>query len=176
MGNTHCIADGGCPQRCDITIANNTEFNLYLDPSKSCGRECHHQGRLTFLSQTFYSKIIDFLLGWQITDGKIVRGFEPPHIIKAWNYVNFSVSSRDSSAVAPKGKVFYVNPDKDLSIIVDWYACGFTNLSNTTSQASITVCGNKSARVGYGVQKTPWNQILVGQASAEPWNYVIRQR
>ena len=53
MGNTHCIADGGCPQRCDITIANNTEFNLYLDPSKSCGRECHHQGK----TKTFFSTI-----------------------------------------------------------------------------------------------------------------------
>ena len=105
-----------------------------------------------------------------------MQGFEPPHMIKAWNYVQFSVSGRDSSAVAPKGRVFYVNPEEDLSITCDWYACGFTNLSNVTSNASITITGTKTTRVGYGVHKTPWNQILVGQATAEPWKYVIRQR
>ena len=179
MGNTHCVADGGCPQRADITIANNTEFNLYLDPSKACGRECHHRGStwksegpVEFLNISFRFNFA----GWQITDGKIVQGFEPPHLVKSYDYATFSVSGRDTSAVAPKGKVFYVNPDQDLSIICDWYACGFTNLSNTVSQASITVCGNKTTRVGYGVQKTPWNRILVGEATAEPWKFLIRQR
>merc|ERR1712029_1267362 len=140
MGNTHCVADGGCPQRADITIANNTEFNLYLDPSKACGRECHHRG-------------------WQITEGKIVQGFEPPHLVKSYDYATFAVSGRDTNAVV--GKVFYVNPDQDLSIICDWYAWGYTNLSNMVGLASITICGNKTTRVGYGVQKTPWDRILV---------------
>ena len=177
MGNTHCVADGGCPQRADITIANNTEFNLYLDPSKACGRECHHRGMyLSLESQTRLRSLLLTFAGWQVTDGKIVQGFEPPHLVKSYDYATFSVSGRDTSSVAPKGKVFYVNPDRDLSIICDWYACGWTNLSNTASQASITICGNKTTRVGYGVQKTPWNRILVGEATAEPWKFSIRQR
>ena len=45
MGNTNCIADGGCPQRADIVIANNTKYELNLDLNESCGRECEHKGK-----------------------------------------------------------------------------------------------------------------------------------
>ena len=44
MGNTNCIADGGCPQRADIVIVNNTKYELDLDINESCGRECEHKG------------------------------------------------------------------------------------------------------------------------------------
>ena len=44
MGNTNCIAGGGCPHRADITIANNTKYDLCLDKSVPCGRECEHSG------------------------------------------------------------------------------------------------------------------------------------
>ena len=44
MGNANCIADGGCPHRADITIVNNTKYDLYLDDAIPCGRECGHKG------------------------------------------------------------------------------------------------------------------------------------
>ena len=49
MGNTNCIADGECPQRADIVIANNTKYELALDRNESCGREsCEHKGEIIF--------------------------------------------------------------------------------------------------------------------------------
>ena len=72
MGNTHCVADGGCPQRADITIANNTEFNLYLDPSKACGRECHHRGMM-YLSLESQTRLIDPFFS-PLQDGKSPTG------------------------------------------------------------------------------------------------------
>ena len=153
MGNTNCRASGGCPHRADVTIANNTKYDLHLDTSIPCGRECQHTG-------------------WQITDGKIVEEFEPPTLIKSYDFATFSVSGRDSTAVAPKGKVFYGNTEKDISIICEWNACGWTSMS--TSTASVTICGSKKS--GLMSKETPWNQLLVGEATAGPWKYEIRHK
>jgi hypothetical protein len=99
MGNTNCVADGGCPHRADIVIANNSKYELQLDTSVKCGRDvCNHGG-------------------WQVLDGKIVDGHEPPQVIKAYENGKFSVSGRDGTAVAPKGKVFYINKEQNLKVI-----------------------------------------------------------
>ena len=44
-----------------------------------------------------------FLAGWQILDGKIVEGHIPPNKILPYSTGKFSVSGRDSTAVATKG-------------------------------------------------------------------------
>ena len=65
MGNTNCVANGGTPFRADITIANNTKYELTLASEEICGRECAHGG-------------------WQILQGKIVESQEPPIFIKPY--------------------------------------------------------------------------------------------
>ena len=47
-------------------------------------------------------------------DGKIVEGCEPPDLIKAYDNARFSVSGREATAVAPKGRVCYINKEKNL--------------------------------------------------------------
>ena len=58
MGNTNCIADGGCPHRADITIVNNTKYDLTLDDDIPCGRECNHKGNFKYLLTNFKSQSI----------------------------------------------------------------------------------------------------------------------
>ena len=65
MGNTNCVANGGTPFRADITIANNTKYELTLATEEICGRECAHGG-------------------WQISQGKIVETQDPPIFIKPY--------------------------------------------------------------------------------------------
>ena len=43
------LTKGGCPQRADVVIANNTKYELDLDLNESCGRECDHKGEITTL-------------------------------------------------------------------------------------------------------------------------------
>ena len=43
------LPEGGCPQRADVVIANNTKYELDLDLTESCGRECDHKGEITTL-------------------------------------------------------------------------------------------------------------------------------
>ena len=43
------LTEGGCPQRADVVIANNTKYELDLDLNESCGRECDHKGEITTL-------------------------------------------------------------------------------------------------------------------------------
>ena len=152
MGNTNCIADGGCPHRADIVIANNTKYDLYLDESEQCGRECQ-------------------CTGWQVTDGKIVAENEPPKVIKAHDNGRFSVSGREGTAVAPKGKVFYCNKDENLKVIFEWNAAGWT--SRSSSSASVTINGAKSSK---WKDPTPWNQKLVAEANSESWVYNLRTK
>lgn len=158
MGNTNCVADGGCPHRADIIIANNTKYDLHLDTSNSCGRECNHSG-------------------WIITDGKIVAGCEPPQVIKAHENGTFSVSGREGTAVAPKGKVFYWNSEENLKVILEWNACGWT--SRSSSSASILINGIKPASSGskwFGKEQTPWNQKLIGEADSDTWHFNLRPK
>ena len=84
MGNTNCIASGGTPHRADITIANNTKYELVLDMDEGCGRECEHKG-------------------WQILEGKIVEGHEPPQQIAPYSNGRFSVSGREGTYYTDMG-------------------------------------------------------------------------
>ena len=59
-------------------------------------------------------RIVDDGAGWQVQDGKIVEGCEPPDLIKAHDNARFSVSGREATAVAPKGRVCYINKEKNL--------------------------------------------------------------
>ena len=93
------------------------------------------------------------------------------------------MSGRESTAVAPKGKVFYANKEKGLSVIFEWNACGWTSMS--TSTASVTICGKKSSTIVgtnvsvgtvFGLKETSWNHVLIGEASAEPWKFEVREK
>ena len=153
MGN-NCVASGGTPHKADITIVNNTKYELVLDHSVDCGRECGHQG-------------------WQILEGKIVEGFTPPENVKPYTSQGFSVSGREGSAVAPKGKVFYANIDLNLKVMFEWSACGWTSqLSSGSSAIAIT-----GIRPSSGLRSsTPWDQKLVGESDHTSWIYTIRPR
>ena len=56
------------------------------------------------------------MLGWQILDGKIVDGHIPPDKIMPYSTGRFSISGRDSSAVAPKGTI-YIADNKTLATL-----------------------------------------------------------
>ena len=153
MGNTNCIASGGAPHRADITITNNTKYELILNVEENCGRECDHNG-------------------WQILEGKIIEGHEPPKKISAYSNGRFSVSGREGTAVAPKGKVFYVNIEENLKVIFEWNASGWTSpMSSSTASISITGIPPKS---GLFKNPTPWNQKLTGESDPNSWIYNLR--
>ena len=153
MGNTNCIASGGAPHRADITITNNTKYELILNVEENCGRECDHNG-------------------WQILEGKIIEGHEPPKKISAYSNGRFSVSGREGTAVAPKGKVFYVNIEENLKVIFEWNASGWTSpMSSSTASINITGISPKS---GMFKNPTPWNQKLTGESDPNSWIYNLR--
>ena len=154
MGNTNCVASGGCPHRADIQVVNNTKYDLELDTEVDCQRECKHTG-------------------WQVQDGKIVEGAEPPPIIKAYDNGRFSVSGREATAVAPKGRACYVNPEHNLKVTFEWMYSGST--SYTTSDANININGFKESKglLGGGSGK-PWSEVLTGEAKTDPWVFTIR--
>ena len=39
-----CVGGGDCPQRTDLSIDNNTKYELTLDATVPCQRECNHKG------------------------------------------------------------------------------------------------------------------------------------
>ena len=46
----------------------------------------------------------------------------------------------------------------------------------STSTASVTICGKKSGGGVFGSKETPWNQLLVGEATAGPWKFEVRHK
>ena len=44
-----CVGGGDCPQRTDLSIDNNTKYELTLDATVPCQRECNHKGLSKFL-------------------------------------------------------------------------------------------------------------------------------
>lgn len=154
MGN-NCVAGGECPHRADILITNNTKFELELDQDQTCGRECEHKG-------------------FQVLDGKIVEGQEPPLKISAYSIGRFSVSGREATAVAPKGKVFYVNKEENLSVIFEWNATGWTSTSTSIGNTVITGISPKPRGI-FKKEPKPWNQVLIGTADHKNWTYEIRE-
>ena len=157
MGNTNCVADGGCPHRADILITNNTKHEIKLDLENGCGRDCDHKG-------------------WQVLDGKIIEGHEPPKVILPYSTGNFSVSGREGTAVAPKGKVFYSNEEVNLKLIFEWNASGWTSPLSTNA-ASIVITGIPKNSGGF-FSKTPkpWNQVLVGECDHMNWTFEVREK
>ena len=84
----------------------------------------------------------------------------------------FSVSGRDSTAVAPKGKVFYCNQEKNLKVIFEWNASGFTSWAS--SSANVVITGIPPSKGLLSSAPKPWNQTLIGEYNAENWTYEIR--
>jgi len=156
MGNTVCIAGGGAPHRADMVVVNNTSSHLDLDLEESCGRECGHKG-------------------WQILEGKIVEGFSPPSSIAPHSTGKFSVSGREGTAVAPKGKVFYGNKENGLKVTFTWNSAGWTSMSSSSAETSIVGIPPPSSSFFKKAPK-PWNQVLVGEANPSSWTYTIRPR
>jgi len=154
MGN-NCVAGGGAPTRADITVVNNTKYELTLNPDEKCGRECD-------------------CFGWQVTAGKIVEGHEPPATIQPFASGRFSVAGREGSAVAPNGKVFYVNQEKNLKVICEWSGAGVTTMSS--SSASISITGIPPPGGLLSAAPKPWEQVLEGEADATSWIFSIRKR
>jgi len=157
MGNTNCVASGGCPHRADILVVNNTKYDLELDTSVPCQRECNHSG-------------------WQVQDGKIVEGCEPPDLIKAHDNARFSVSGREATAVAPKGRVCYINKEKNLKVTFEWMYSGSTSM--TSSDANMTINGLKESKKGIfgGGDGKPWTDFLACEAKTDPWVFTLRPR
>jgi hypothetical protein len=153
MGN-NCVAGGGTPQRANITLANNTKYELSLDTSKVCGRECGHHG-------------------WQVLEGKVVEGLAPPATIQPYSSGHFSVSGREGSAVAPKGKVFYINKEINLKVLFDWTAAGWTSPLGS-SAAAIQITGIPPAGGLLSSKPVPWDQALVGDSDPATWIYNLR--
>ena len=147
MGNTNCVADGGTPHRSDITIGNQTNFDLYLDNDKLCNRDCNHKG-------------------FVVTNGKIVEGSEPPEIISSNSIGQFSVSGREGTAVAPGGKVFYRNKNVNLEICITWSCSGWShNLLSVsapeTNHLSALVTGALQKKTTFGGKKEyPWHEMI----------------
>lgn len=164
MGNTNCVVIGGPSEvTADILISNDTPYDLQLDKSVICGRDCNHEG-------------------WIITNGIIREGHEPPLLINARDTGKFSVSGRPGSAVPPKGKVFYVNHGQNLKVVFEWSASGWIPIR--ASSASVLICGaKKETTLGmlgiFGnetISEQSWNQLLIGEANAEAWTYTLRER
>merc|ERR1711971_258962 len=95
-GQSACVAGGGTPHQIDILIINNTEYDLELDKSEISPDGCQ---------------------GIEVNAGKIVKGAEPPLVVKKMSKARFSASGREASAVAPNGRVFYHNKQENLHLI-----------------------------------------------------------
>ena len=148
MGNTNCVADGGAPHRSDIAICNQTDIDLYLNKDQSCQRECDHKG-------------------FVVANGKIVEGCEPPDKISANSIAHFSVSGREGTAVAPGGKVFYVNKNINLEICITWSCSGWThNLLSVAApeknHLSALITGKPEKKKSFFSTKdpAPWQEMI----------------
>ena len=157
MGNTNCVAGGGTPHRADIVIANNIKYELELNEDEYCGRYCKHRG-------------------FKVTDGKIVEGHLPPKKIAPFSKGEFSVSGRESTAVAPKGKAYYRNSKVNLHIIFEWAYSGWTS-PGTFSGGKVTITGIPPKEEGwFALESIPWNQVLKWEFDAKTWTYEIKER
>ena len=142
------MAEIDTPHRSEITICNQTEIVLCLDQRKSCHRICDHKG-------------------FVVSNGKIVEGCEPPNVISANSIGNFSVSCREGTAVAPRGKVFYRNENVNLEICITWTGSGWTH--NLLSVA-VPEKDHLSALVTGRPEK---KNTLFGSTHPSPWDELI---
>ena len=151
MGNA-CVAGGGCPHKIDVVITNNTKYKLDLDQKQDCGRECKCKGFL-------------------VTSGKIVEGFEPPQIIKPYSQETFSASGREGSAVAPNGKVFYVNEEEDLKVMFEWNNAGWTSREAASADASVSGAKSRTLK-----SPQPWAELLEVRKNPDSWVYTLQKK
>ena len=62
--------------------------------------------------------------------------------MKAFGEAKFSVSGREGTAVAPNGKVFYVNRGLNLHVTISWACAGWTAVGCSNS-AAVVVSGKQ---------------------------------
>ena len=96
--------------------------------------------------------------------------YEPPASIEPYASARFSVSGREATAVAPNGKVFYINreqnlkvnlnlnPNPNLQVIFEWAAAGMT-AAMTSSSASISITGIAPEGGILSSKPKPWEQV-----------------
>eukprot|EP00092_Neocalanus_flemingeri_P012436 GFUD01013407.1.p1 GENE.GFUD01013407.1~~GFUD01013407.1.p1 ORF type:complete len:176 (+),score=28.51 GFUD01013407.1:80-607(+) len=158
MGNA-CVADGGTPHRADIQFMNDTNFPLHLDRSIGCNRDC-------------------MCKGWQVIDGKIVEGCQPPNEIPAFSKGMFSVSGREGSAVAPTGKVFYRNEALNLDVTLCYSKTGWS--TEEKSAASIAVNGKPDSKGRWTrllkAESQIWSKVLTTDVNVDNWMFTLQHR
>ena len=71
-----------------------------------------------------------------------------------------------------KGKVFYHNEEKNLKVIFEWNAAGWTSFA--TSSANVVITGIPESKGLLSGTPKPWNQTLIGDFNAENWTFEIR--
>jgi len=131
----------------DIVIINNTEYDFELDTDE--------------VSPESGS------IGFQVNDGEIVEGSEPPSVIKKMSEGVFSVSGPEGSA--PNGKVFYCNKERSgekVGLILHW-------TSGASATANASVSGETTA---FTEQETaPWSTYIEVWADADSWTFTVQQ-
>ena len=115
-------------------------------------------------------KRLKLIILFQVNAGKIVKGSEPPLVIKKMSKARFSASGREASAVAPNGKVFYHNKRENLHIIFHWANSGWTNRAPATADGHVSGC---KARPGQATQ--PWSDLISVKAEVDSWTYTVKE-
>ena len=85
--------------------------------------------------------------------------------ILPYSAARFSISGRDGSPIAPEGKVFYCNKEKNLKIILEWGYSGFTTLTTMSASVVITRLWNQM----------PWTEVIVGKFNDRSNTFEIRE-
>ena len=85
--------------------------------------------------------------------------------ILPYSAARFSISGRDGSPIAPEGKVFYCNKEKNLKIIIEWGYSGFTTLTSMSASVVITRLWNQM----------PWSEVIVGKFDDRSNTFEIRE-
>ena len=155
MGNSVCIADGGCPHRADIFINNNTEIPLHLNKTVTCEKDCDHKG-------------------FKIPEGKIIEGCEPPETIDAFGNGTFSVSGRESSPICPQGRIFYHNEECNLEVTITWDYAGWHERGE---EHALNAVASGSTQEGRIFKKTvAWDELLTLTVDVETWTVEIKPK
>ena len=102
--------------------------------------------------------------------GKIVKGAEPPLVIKKMSKARFSASGREASAVAPNGRVFYHNKQENLHLVFKWANSGWTSREAATAHGDVS--GSK-VRPGWATQ--PWSKLISVRADVDSWTYTVKE-
>jgi len=143
------VAGGGTPHQIDILIINNTEYDLELDKSEIS---------------------LDGSQGMEVNAGKIVKGAEPPLVIKKMSKARFSASGREASMKAPNGRVFYHNKQEDLHLIFKWNNSGWTTREAATAHGDIS-----GSKVRPGQPTQPWSNLISVKADVDSWTYTVKE-